>query len=236
MKKIGIEVEYPVKVRIRGEAKDNLSKVFEALNEIGLKKGKVPVVFDETQYLKYSTLGLRPFFAHIYDYMKGITLILTGSEVGLLHDFLGLDDPKSELYGRYYYTVELKPFNEDKSKEFLRRGFKEVIVEVKESVIGEAVKELDGIVGWLVYFGKLYLERKEGAIEEVKEIGSNLVKEELKELEIRSPFYLLILKAIASLGKAKWKNIMDYVTATTGRKVNNATLYRELNTLMNMGL
>ncbi|BCU68039.1 ATPase AAA [Sulfolobales archaeon HS-7] len=233
--KLGIEIEYPVRVRVKDDVKDSLNKVFEALNEIGLRKGKIPIVFDEAQYLKYSTLGLRPFFAHVYDYMRGITLIVTGSEVGLLHDFLSFDEPKSELYGRYYFTVELKSFNEDKSKEFLRRGFKEVNVEVKESVIEEAVKELDGIVGWLVYFGKLYLEKKEEAIEEVKEIGSNLVREELKELEARSPYYLLILKAVASLGKARWKNIMDYVTASTGKRVSNTTLFRELNKLKSMG-
>ena len=233
--RLGLEVEYPIRVRIKSEAEESLNKAFEALNELGLKRGKVPVVFDEAQYLRYSTLSLRPLFAHIYDYMKGITLILTGSEVGLLHDFLGLDDPGSELYGRYFYSVELKPFDEKMSKEFLRRGFSEAKVEVAEGVIEEAVKELDGIVGWLVYFGKLYLERKENAIEEVKEVGSKLVEQELRELEARSPYYILILRALASLGKARWKNIMDYVVASRGKRINNATLYRELNALIRMG-
>jgi Archaeal ATPase. len=75
----------------------NIAKIFEALNELG----RVIIVLDEAQYLRYSTIGLRPILAHVYDYMKGITLVLTGSEIGLLHDFIGIDDPDLELYGRY---------------------------------------------------------------------------------------------------------------------------------------
>jgi AAA+ ATPase superfamily predicted ATPase len=100
------------------EIKDNIVKIFEALNDIG----RVIVVFDEAQYLRYSTVGLRSVLAHVYDYMDGITLILTGSEVGLLHDFVGVDDPDPELYGRYHSSMELKPLDGEKSREFLRRG------------------------------------------------------------------------------------------------------------------
>jgi hypothetical protein len=32
-------------------------------------------------------------------------MILTGSEVGLLHDFAGLEDPGSDLYGKYYKAI-----------------------------------------------------------------------------------------------------------------------------------
>ncbi|MEM0373295.1 MAG: ATP-binding protein [Sulfolobaceae archaeon] len=234
--KFEVSLDYPVKVRLRSDQiKESIYKIFEALNEIGLKRGKVPVVFDEAQYLRYSTLGLRPFLAHVYDYMKGIILIFTGSEVGLLHDFLGMDDPKSELYGRYYYSIELRPFNEEKSREFLKKGFRELNVNVSERTIEEAVKELDGIVGWLVYFGKLYLEKKDDAIKEVKEIGSRLVKEELREAFSRSAYYLYIMKSIAVMGRARWKNIVDYVTAVSGKRVSNTTISRDLKNLIKMG-
>jgi hypothetical protein len=45
----------------------NIAKIFEALNELG----RVIIVLDEAQYLRYSTIGLRPILAHVYDYMTG---------------------------------------------------------------------------------------------------------------------------------------------------------------------
>ncbi|WP_297500548.1 hypothetical protein [Thermococcus sp.] len=44
----------------------------------------------------------------------------------LLHDFLGLNDYSSPLYGRIYEEVEVKPFTRELSREFLRRGFEKL--------------------------------------------------------------------------------------------------------------
>ncbi|WP_243676038.1 ATP-binding protein [Vulcanisaeta distributa] len=111
----------PIRFRLgSSRIRDGIAKILEAVNSAGRR---VVLVFDEAQYLRYSTTGLRPLLAYAYDYLRNITLVLTGSEVGLLHDFLGgLDDPSSELYGRYYFVIELKPFNRERSIEFLRRG------------------------------------------------------------------------------------------------------------------
>jgi AAA+ ATPase superfamily predicted ATPase len=230
--RLGFSLEYPVKIKFSiDETRSNINRIFEALNKLG----KVVIVFDEAQYLRYSTIGLRPILAHCYDYMRGITLVFTGSEVGLLHDFLGIDDPNSELYGRYYTSIELKPFDREKSKEFLRRGFDELQVKVDELTLERAVSELDGIIGWLVYFGKLYLERGNDALEEVKSLGAKIVKKELDEAFSKSAYYVFIMKAIATLGRARWKNILNYVVAQVGKKVTNATISRDLRNLMKMG-
>ncbi len=231
---ISLDFSLGVKFSIK-EMKENITNIFNALNEVGEKSGSIPIVFDEAQYLRYSTVGLRSLFAHVYDYMKGVTLIFTGSEVGLLQDFLGIDDPKSELYGRYYSSVELKPFDPDTSKKFLRTGFKELNVKVGDSIIEKAVNELDGIVGWLVYFGKLYLEKGNDALEEVKILGSKLVRKELEEAFSKSPYYLYIMKAIATLGNARWKNILNFTIAETGKKIANATISRDIQNLIKMG-
>ncbi|QXJ35477.1 AAA family ATPase [Saccharolobus shibatae] len=200
LKRFHISLEYPIRISKKEEnVEKDLANMFSALNEIGLNNKPIPIVFDEAQYLRFSTVGLKPLLAHIYDYMKGLVLIFTGSEVGLLEDFLGVDDAKSELYGRYYCSIELKPFDEEKSKEFLKKGFEEFNVKVEDSLVNEAVNELDGIVGWLVYFGKLYLEkRRSDVIREVKELGSRLVREELRELVTKTDL-LLTLKGEGSL-------------------------------------
>ncbi|WP_243670322.1 ATP-binding protein [Vulcanisaeta sp. JCM 16161] len=133
--------------------RDGIARILETINNAGRR---VVLVLDEAQYLRYSTIGLRPLLAYAYDHLRNITLVLTGSEVGLLNDFLGLNDPSSEFYGRYYYVVELRPFDRGRSMEFLRRGFRELGITVDDRVIERAVDELGGIVGWLVYFGRLY--------------------------------------------------------------------------------
>ena|GEM_PF-5830981 len=47
--------------------------------------------------------------------------------------------------------MEVKPLDREKSKEFLRKGFRELGVEVDDTTLERTVSELDGIIGWLVY-------------------------------------------------------------------------------------
>jgi len=90
---------------------------------------------------------------HAYDSLPNLRIILTGSEVGLLHDFLGVDNYESPLYGRGGGEIYVRPFDEKTSKEFLRTGFREAGLDVSEDTIDRAVSILDGIPGWLVLFG-----------------------------------------------------------------------------------
>lgn len=141
----------PIKFRLAASRiRDGIARILETINSAG---SHVVLAFDEAQYLRYSTIGLRPLLAYAYDYLRNITFVLTGSEVGHLHDFLGLNDSSSELYGRYYFIIELRPFDRERSIEFLRRGFRELGINVDDKVIERAADELGGIAGWLVYFG-----------------------------------------------------------------------------------
>ena len=102
-----------------------LYKLFDTINEWANDINKnIIIVFDEAQYLRYSKLNFRGLLAYIYDNLKNITLILSGSEVGLLHDFLKINDPNSELYGRYYYEITLKRLSKTQSKNFLKKDSK----------------------------------------------------------------------------------------------------------------
>ena len=173
--------------------------------------------------------------AYAYDSLEGLSFVFTGSEVGLLHDFLGLDDYSSPLYGRIYEEVEVKPFRRELSREFLRRGFDEVGMNVPEEEINTAVEELDGIPGWLVEFGFHYWKRGdfERALDMTMRKARALIREELLELEKRSGRYSLILRAVA-MGLASWSSIKDYVEAKAG-PVTNARLSDLLRNLEKMG-
>ncbi|GGP22207.1 hypothetical protein GCM10007981_17340 [Thermocladium modestius] len=60
------------------------------------------LIFDESQELrKLKGYDLLHPIAYAYDNL-GIKFIFTGSETGMVYDFLKLDDAKYPLYGRAY--------------------------------------------------------------------------------------------------------------------------------------
>ncbi|MCP8316015.1 MAG: ATP-binding protein, partial [archaeon] len=69
-----------------------LPDLFDKINAWALKQGtKFLVAFDEIQFIR-GDKQILSLFAHIVDTNRRVTLVVTGSEVGLLFDFLGFDD------------------------------------------------------------------------------------------------------------------------------------------------
>lgn len=153
----------------------------------------------------------------------------------MLHDFIGVDDYESPLYGRVYGEVTIEPFSRELSKEFLAAGLREAGVEMSEGELERATELLDGIPGWLVELGWRYVETRdlERALQDVIVKAEKFLKGELKELERRSRRYVLILKAIAR-GVDRWEMIKDFVSVRGG-KIQNARLAELLRNLEKMG-
>jgi len=215
-----------------------LPQLFNALNDWAKdNEKKVVVVFDEAQYLRYSKINFRSLLAYVYDNLSCVTVVLTGSEVGLLHDLLRVNEPDSELYGRYMYEITLRKFSREQSIDFLVKGFHEYNITPPMDVIEEAVYKLDGIVGWLVTFGRICVDKgvSRDAIEETFVKGVKQVSRELKELYRRSIRYRLILEAIA-YGHKTWSNIKRYLTARELKPIHDSILYSLLVTLQKMGI
>ncbi len=129
-----------------------------------------------------------------------ITVLVT-SEVGMLEDFLRLDDPSSPLYGRYVHRVEVRRFTEEQSRGFLRKGFEEEGVKPAESDIEMAIDLFDGIVGWLVLFGRLYSDWKD--LRWIIDAAVNTAAQELSKLREREKS---VLRAIAE-GARSWSEV-----------------------------
>jgi len=225
----------------RGKNKLLLHQLFDNLNYFAEMKikDKVIIAFDEAQYLK-GVIGkyLLSAIAHAYDYNENLIFIFTGSQVGLLHDFLGVDNPKSYLYGRHMSEIKLGNFSKNLSLEFLREGFKQINLEVPEEILEYAYNCLDGIVGWLTEFGYRAYEAgnvSKEIVDQVVEIGAKLVREEFQKFieyrgEARSR-YEAILKAIA-IGKNTWSQIKQYLEEIEGSHIPDISLKRLLDTLI----
>lgn len=214
----GFEIEFE-----RGEKKPDLGELFEELDRWAGKKGKkVVVAFDEAQLLaRVTTWRFQMFLAHAYDYLRNTVFVLAGSEVGLLHDFLGIDDPEAPLYGRHREEVTLERFSEEKSRDFLLKGFKQAGIKASADVIDYAVKKLDGSVGWLTTFGSKALKmgaRKE-VVDKVLEEGSKLSILELEHfLNVRmiaKKRYMTMVKGLAK-EPLDWGNLKSLVEKECG--------------------
>ena len=174
------------------------------------------IAVDEVQEAR-GLAELSAAFAHSYDYNKDIHFILAGSEVGVLHDFIGVDNPESHLYGRKISYVELHAFPRELSLQFLEKGFEAYKKRVPVNVIEEVVNRLDGIVGWLVLYGHEAVSRKEGSpsIQTIVNQAIKIVEVETSKIIAKSKHYRYILKALSS-GAKRWKNIYDFVELNEG--------------------
>lgn len=177
-----------------------LSSLLEKLND---HPKPFIIAFDEAQYFRYyggkGGKSIQNLIAWAFDNLQNIRFLLTGSEVGLIHDFIGTDDYESPLHGRYMYEIVLKPFSKDISIEFLKAAFAESDMQIPVEEITAAQNLLDGIVGHLVQYGLNRLRRShDEALSETFTTAKMLFISELKELEKRSPRYRKVLEFIAS--------------------------------------
>ena len=198
------------------------------------------VAFDEAQYLRFSgATRYDGVFAWSYDNLEDLTIIVTGSEVGVLRDFLKLDNPKAPLYGRYVREIKLGKFTPEQSREFLKEGFNELGVNIPDHEIGEAVNKLDGIPGWLTLYGYYHGVQKldhRRALEKVFETGSKLIMEELEKIIAPSrQRYLAILEAIIH-GATRWTQIKTYVEYRTRTRIADKNFTNLLKKLVKYGV
>ncbi|MGC9153945.1 MAG: AAA family ATPase [Vulcanisaeta sp.] len=227
-----------VEIRWRGREQVSLAELFDRLNE-----RRVVVAFDEAQRLRGPLSGeVLNALAHAYDFDRNVTFILTGSEVGLLYDFIGVEDPNSPLFGRYFYEVRIDRFNRDESMDFLTKGFMEFGVDVPRSVIEEIVDVFDGIPGWLVYAANSYLR----GVRDLAMIREAAIREAMNELErfvriranysvINAKRTVLVLRCIAN-GSNTWSKVARCVEDLEGVSVSPTSLSNILNTLERLSI
>lgn len=220
------------------EEKFDIIDVLSAINEAN---DMAVIAFDEAQYLRFSNEDLTKLFAWILDYLHNIVLVFTGSQVGVLDNFLRLEDGSSPLFGRYEVRIGLPRFNPSESLEFLKRGFEECGIEVNDRDLLPVINTLDGVPGWLVHYGARRIDgfTSEEAIEKVLEEAMVYVQTEFGELDKLSPRYRVVIRAIAQLsegtGYARWERIKALTEQELGVEIDEKDMRRYLSKLMDYG-
>lgn len=215
-----------VGLRFRGRERGKrlFSSVLEEAERWARKRGtSVAIVLDEAQKLR-NIPAWRDILAWAIDSLENVSFVVTGSEIGVLRDFLKLEDPESPLFGRARVEILLNKFSREQSIGFLRKGFTEANMNIEEGEIEDAVNKYDGIVGWLSLYGYYRVTYGIGhkeAVSKVEAEAEELVAKELEELIKYSPKrYIAILWAI-TLGLKTWSTIKHFAEGVVGTIPDN---------------
>jgi AAA+ ATPase superfamily predicted ATPase len=216
---------------------ENINSFFENLNSwLTKKRQNLILAFDEAQLLK--GIKFDYFLASIFDNYKSIKIVLTGSEVGVLDKLLGKADYNAPLFGRAYLEIELKKLKEEDVTKFLELGFKQINKKIEFEEVREVVENLDGIIGWVTYYGwfryKGLSHRK--ALEKVKEEGSVLTKKELENFlgeRKAKARYLKLLKYLKK-GYNSWSSLKQ-AFKKDGLRISDSQLNLYLKELIDFG-
>lgn len=216
--------------------------IFKLLDETASRdKFRLIIAFDEAQELgKVAGLDMQKVLAHVYDYCKNTTVVLTGSAIGLLRDFIGADDAKAPLYGRAMTEIRLGRFNQAQSRDFLEKGFKQSGLKPDPKILDEALKDLDGIVGWLTLFGSECVKNgvSQTALEKVRETGAALAKREFQNFLsprlIAKRRYTRIMRSLAS-SPATWSDLKRSIEALEGSAINDRTVTKLISEVVRAG-
>ena len=217
----------------------DLIELFDKIDSWAKSRNKFfLIVFDEAQLIRGNKDMLK-LFARIADVNRNTVMILTGSEIGLLYDFLGLDNPKSPLYGRHYVEIKMRNFTKKEAKAFLHAGFKQIDVQCPDEVVEYTIKKLNGVVGWLTLFGAKCRDKgkcTKEIVDEVLDEGGKLARAEALEIVKYSPRYGIILNFLSKVEKADWTEIKTAVEIHEKRSLPSSTFTDLLNRLVKTSL
>ena len=221
----------------------DLPGLFQKLDQwAGNNSTKIVIAVDEAQEFRKSRhIDMANIFASVYDNCRNIILILTGSEIGVLYDFLALENADSPLFGRVKKEIEINPLSSEQGLEFLKIGLKQKKIKiVDESVLSHAVEELGGIIGWLNEFGLTCVENKKVEkkfIVETKKTGSVLARSEFKKFLKGRPAserYNQIMKNL-SIKPLSWTDLKKALELDMNESIDGRNFSSLLETLQKSG-
>jgi len=238
----GVEVEPGVPPSIRLAWGDRPAKSADLLTLIQLlgklslhEKHHLVIALDEAQeFRRLAGFDLVKLLAYIYDHVRSVQLVITGSQIGFLHEFLGIEDSRSPLFGRHYTEVRLHHLTKAEAIAFLERGFAQENMQVDPKELKNVVSSLNGIIGWLTLVGATAREKgglQAAALSECMTRAAAMASDELKNfLHYRlaaSDRYLVILGQLASRGPARWSDLKRGLETEVGRKLS-PTVFNQL--------
>jgi len=215
----------------------SLGKMADALNT------RFVIAFDEAQeFRRLAGHDLPKLLAHVYDYVPSLQLVLTGSQVGFLHEFLGVENPRAPLYGRARVEIRTPRLKPDQARDFLLKGSSQVGINPDRVALDAAVEKLDGIVGWLTFLGatvwrnrRFSEEMVEQTVKEASRLAASEVTNFLEIRRVAKTRYIAMLTRLAQ-SPSTWSTLKRSLEAAEGRQVSDYIFNTLLSNLVNASL
>ena len=211
----------------------NITDVLRAIDSWAVAhKERVIIAFDEAQYLRLAgRVKYDGLLAWGIDNLNNLVFVLTGSQVGVLQDFLGLENPSSPLYGRYAKIIKLERLSREQAADFLEKGFKEA--GAKKPHLDEVVDALDGLIGWLTLYGHTCVSEGRAELQRFMRAAAKLAREESEKILRWSDRYRMVLRAVAG-GAITWSEVYGRICAKFG-PISKSNLTYLLDNLVKYG-
>lgn len=226
-----------VYIKFNFKKKKALPELAKTINSMMEKENDYFCLFiDEVQLLK--PYGFDDFLAFVFDHLKRIKIILAGSEVGVLDHFLG-SEANGALYGRPKKEIELRRFKREESLSFLKKGFIQLDIKISDGELEKTVDELDGVAGWLTFYGFYRKELShQKALSKTLEESSKIVAAEIKRfLDVRPAAVERYKYALIGLSQSNlsWIEIKNFIIAKSGKSIPDSRLSNLLHQLTEYG-
>lgn len=230
--KVSVKVNFlvgPAGIELKRGSKvvNSLIELFNSIEE------DMVVALDEVQEISQASKQFLDVLGNVFATNPKVRFIFSGSYIGVTK-ILSNPPSSSPLHGRPPVVLNLKPFDEETSRNFLRRGMEELNVSFNKE--DEVVKKLDGVVGWLTLFGNFYAVRKmdfNSSISLTIEEGKKIMVEEFKhflEGKTNKKIYTTIMSVLKVVNT--WKDIKRGVEIKLGN-VDDKELSLALESLVN---
>ncbi|ARM74748.1 AAA family ATPase [Acidianus manzaensis] len=171
------------------------------------------LILDEAQYLNQGINNLIPIFHNLLNSCSSLSIIFTGSAIGLIKTIL---EQKGEepLAGRRPTEIVLKTWKESVAKEYIKRGLQNCNVNFKDEEIDEVISEVGTLVGWLNIYGvNRCVKNHEDALKETIEEGINIAVKELDTVVERQRWRVKALKMLCE--GATWTELKEKTKVST---------------------
>lgn len=172
------------------------------------------VVFDEAQDLKQGINHLIPVFHKLLNRCPTLSIIFTGSAIGLIKTLIEQKGEKP-LAGRRPSEIILSPWSMETAKEYLVMGLNECNVNYRESEIVDALNTLGTLPGWLNIYGinRCMGKAYDIAIKDTLDEAIGIALDELKNITEKKQWRK---KALRMLGEGTtWSELLNKTHVST---------------------
>jgi AAA+ ATPase superfamily predicted ATPase len=237
----GVEISVgQLRVSLKWAPRAEAASPFEIVESLA-RSGRLVLAIDEAQeFGKLAGFDLTGPLAHIYDYVPNVQVVVTGSKVGLLRDFLGEEDADAYLYGRFKVEIGLSYLDERESMEFLEKGAEQAGLKIPQDLQEKVVREMNGVIGWLTFFGakcraagKADEQVLKRAVEEAARMATKEFEHFLVGREAAARRYRILVRKLSE--PANWRQLKEALERTEGRSVPGKTVSTLLQKLIDAG-